>query len=226
MDEKPKNEVEKEAIEKTYAGAIHELGADNFATFGGYYYEDNNQRARASGSAITVNERFLDIPEDEILRVSRHETQHVINSHRFNELVDEEGKALFAFVLHPRFKDLHHRMESFYSRQQQKGYPFNKTVQPIPTKYSALGNYSVDYTHPDEVLALLRGYQCYLIQKEKGLAVKTEPYEFIEAFIPEDLELLNEQVRFKLATEVIANNPHILDSVEGNHVVVTEEDMK
>jgi hypothetical protein len=225
MDEKPETEAEKEAVEKTYTETIHELGMDGIVTFGGYYNEDSNQRAKASGTVLTVNERYLDIPEDERQRISHHEVQHGINCYRFNTFDEEEGKILFAFVLHPRFEDLHHRMESFYNIHRQRGYPFNKKVQPIPLKYSDLSDYSVDYTHPDEVLALLRGYQCYLKQLTTGMEVKTEPYEFIEAFVPGDLELLEEQVRFKLATEVTTKNTHLLDSVKGNPFTLEEKDL-
>lgn len=216
--------VQKEAVTQTYLGAIRELGAEGFTTFDGFYYEDSNARAKASGTTIMANEKFLDIAEDERLRVSQHETQHAINSYRIDELGAEERKALYAFVLHPTFKDLHDRVESVYNRYLQLGYPFGKTVQPVPEKYSDIEGF-VHYTHPDEILALLRGYECYLKQKETGMDVRTEPYEFIEAFIPQDLELLDEQVRFKLATEVIEKNPHILEIPESEPITIREEDL-
>jgi hypothetical protein len=217
MDEVPPNdlEIEKNGIKEEYLKAIDEMGASNFATFGGFYHKDDNGRARTSGTVITVNEKYLDIPKDEIERVSRHEVQHVINEQRFRELGAEGGKGLYAFVLHPSFKDLHDRIEKHFLEQVQKGYHFNKGVKPIPNRYGDIaGLASVDYAHPDEVLALLSGYKHYLRQIGDGLSVNTQPYEFIEAFIPEDLELLDENTRFRLACDLLGDSPNILNSDE------------
>ncbi|KKR42547.1 MAG: hypothetical protein UT76_C0021G0046 [Candidatus Woesebacteria bacterium GW2011_GWB1_40_12] len=218
------NGSQKEAVAQSYVDAFQELGAEGFATFDGFYYEDSNARAKTSWTTIMSNEKYLDICEDERQRVSQHETQHAINSHRFDELGEEDRKALYAFVLHPKFKDLHDRVESVYNRYLRSGYPFGKTVQPLSEKYSDIEGF-VHYTHPDEILALLRGYECYLKQKEIGMEVRTEPYEFIEAFVPQDLEFLDEQVRFKLAAELIEKNPHILDLPNLEPIVIREEDL-
>jgi hypothetical protein len=213
MNESPPDnlEVAKHDMEQIYIQALEEMGISDIATFGGFFREENNSRAKAGWREVMVNEAWLDIPQDEAERVARHEAQHIVNSQRLFEL-DEQGKGLFAFVLHPNFIELHGRLESTFNTYKQQGYPFKKIVKPIPARYADIEGPFDNYAHPDELLALLRGYEQYLKQVEQGVDVNPQPYEFIDAFKPEDLALLDEQYRFKLATEVLNANPTILDT--------------
>jgi hypothetical protein len=115
--------------------------------------------------------------------------------------------AIWAFTFNKDFVDIHNRMNEFYKKNKEEGYPFDKKMYELPPiNYQELGDRSDSYDHYDELLALLRGYQTYLRQKEAGIETHTQPYEFIEAFIPDDLKLLDRNYREKILNDIGKEN--------------------
>ena len=199
-------ESKKTSVQKRLDEAAKTLGIDEVLQFKGYYYEDSNARAKNSnGKEISFNKKFLDRPIEELDRVAWHEAQHVL----WNEAGSGENpQYLWLFAFHPDFEDLHKRMESFFNRHKAEGYPFGKNFSPLPKDYDDLSKVESDsYVHPNELLALLRGYERYLRQvQENGENLEHHPYEFIGAFKPADLEFLSEEERKTLGDEVLKKN--------------------
>lgn len=181
-------------IAEQFPKAAKELEVEGIARFEGFYASDYNDRSRASTYRIGFNERLVDnISQEEVERDMYHELQHIRNHAIEAELPDYHRMG--DFVYNPKFKDMFLRMKSHFDRHKETGYPFGKTVPDKPDR----GGFGFTYTEPDELLALLRGYDRYVKQKEVGKEIKTEPYEFIDAFIPDDLEFLDYNNRLKLA---------------------------
>lgn len=215
-DQLDKDSNRKEDISGTFNGIFEGLGISSFTKFNGFFYQDSPMRANASQVpafslkiVVTYNEKYCDSPEDEIERVAFHEGQHAITRADYLREMREEGRkisSLYAFALHPSFHSLHQRITNYFYEKVDEGVEFGKTVDPPYSHYSELSN-TKSYTHPEEVLALLRAYQHYLDQIDAGMDVTTQPYEFIEAFEEEDLRFLDQELRMELKQEVMEQNP-------------------
>jgi len=226
-NEGPSIDLEKEQtkifVQNTFARSLRDLEAGDVITFGGFYAEKSNARASTFGGKVSFNEENLHAPEEELERVCWHEIQHGLWSQEAEE--SEGTQQHWAFAFHPSFEGLHTRMKVHYDGYIQEKYPFYKKLLPLPQTYDDMETSASNYTHPDEVLALLRAYQKYLEQVHKSAeTVATQPYEFIEAFIPEDLAFLNRARREDLAREVLRDKPDIVPS-DGVGFSLTMEDM-
>jgi|GEM_PF-5478136 len=213
--------IKKENITNIFAETAVELGTSDKVEFTGFFYEDSLVRAQTIVNKISFNEKYIDLDTDEIKRWSYHENQHALNQIRFDEICDdpkeglEKAKMIYAFVLHPSYKDLHDRVMSVYNKGIKNGLVYAKSVKPLVAKYSDITIGYFDYADPSEILALLRGYECYLKQLSEGKNPKTSAPELTEAFIPEDLKFLDEVYRKKLFNEI---NPESLKSKIGKKV--------
>jgi len=103
------------------------------------------------------------------------------------------GAILLSPLFAIRIKSLHERMKNHYAKFKNLGYPFGKIFPDNPPA-SAEDIFSQinTYFDIDEILALLRGYETFLKQIKSNFTpgMVSEPYEFIEAFEEEDLEIL------------------------------------
>lgn len=176
-------------IQQAFTEAAEEMGVD--ISFEGFYNENSNSRAKRTGiNTIVFNEKFLDIPQDELQRVGYHEIQHVENTDVLNT------NQLWAFTFTDQFKDIHNRMLVFYKKHLAEGSVFGKRMyENVPKDYNEMALHEDSYDHWDELLAHLKAYEIYLRQKTAGIKITTQPYEFIEAFKPEDLRLLDKDYR-------------------------------
>jgi hypothetical protein len=203
-------------IEQFFNDGVAELQMQGVVKFGGFYFKDGSARARtlpieqnvASSEKwlIQFNEKYIGMSKDESERISRHEIQHAV----FTENVSKDD-TLWLFVFTPQFHDLYNRMLQYYAGKINEGENFVKQISTIPTDYSGLGNANINYTHPDELLALLQGYKKYLDQQQKGISTKVKPYEFIEAFKEDDLQWLDRDYR-TLAVDSLADRDKIINS--------------
>lgn len=220
----------KENVVKTFAESASELGVSDKVKFVGFYSIDSTERAGTIHNRIKYNEKYLYINQEELERWSYHELQHAINHTREAELctdlsVNDKSKMLYAFVLHPSFKDLYTRILDTYTEGIEKGYTYGKTVKVLPKRYSETELSSEDYADPGEVLALLRGYQYYLKQVAEGKNPKTVPPELTEAFKPEDLKFLDEDYRELLWKEIKEKDPTLLETKRGKFVREAKEQL-
>lgn len=158
------------------------------------------------------NEKHLSMPDDEKQRIAYHEAQHAYNRTVLNQTGHPEEAYLF--VLHPSFKNLHERMKKRFKKHTAEGYPFAKTFPPLPTTLDEATNPSDTYVRYDEVLALLRAYSVSLKQNELGQTPNSQPYEFVEAFIPEDLKLLENDYRAELAKKLLGDDEELRKRIE------------
>ena len=205
-----KNAV-KNIIAKEFEQAVGGLGLKGFAVFGGFYNEATNARAATNRSSFRFNEHYLEISPEERERVIWHEAQHIQNYQQLSTNSFPQSELWRLFALHPIYAPIHARMMAYYQEQHAAGYPFRKAVDPEPPKSIVeLGWGNINYADPDELLALLRGYDRFLRQGGESGKIAYAPYEFIPAFIPENLELLDLNFRHQLAREVIAKNPDVL----------------
>ena len=202
-------EVLKATIRQQFDQAVQELGVGNYAIFGGFYEDDSNARAAANRQTFRFNEKYLGISQQEIERVLYHEAQHIENARQLDApFPDRESWRLFA--LHPLYSPIHAKMLQHFKEHNSAGYPFRKTVEPPPKSILDLGWANLNYADPDELLALLRGYERFLKQGGEAVGIFHEPYEFIPAFTPDNLNLLDLSFRRHLAQEVITSNPDVL----------------
>ena len=184
---------------------------NDHVVFKGFYNSDFNDRAKTSGREISINLAFLErISHDELERVVYHELQHVLNNRERDESAPGDFCEGWLFMFHQAVEDLHQRMLQFFTQHKNQGYQFSKSVSNIPKDINFVDPPSLNYFHPDELLALLRGYKKYLDQKTRNPNIESEPYGFIDAFKPEDLVLLDLKERLKLANEVCTNRPEII----------------
>lgn len=188
----PELVVKDNRIQQAFTQAAEEMGVD--ISFEGFYNEDSNARAKRMGiNTIMFNEKFLDIPQDELQRVGYHEIQHVENTDISN--TDQ----LWGFTFTDQFKDIHNRMLVFYKKHLAEGSVFEKRMyENVPKDYNEMALHEDSYDHWDELLAHLKAYEIYLRQKAAGVETTTQPYEFLEAFKPEDLRLLDKDYRQKM----------------------------
>ena len=186
-------------VTRRFAEAVGELGLEGIAQFDGFYNSEFNDRSRASTYGVSFNERLIDsIPEEEADRNLYHELQHVKN--HAVEANHPDFQTMRKFILAPDFLDLFKRMKAFYEVHKSRDYSFSKVIGGEPE----LGGFGFTYTEPNELLALLRGYERFLEQKEQNPQVRSEPYEFIGAFKPEDLKFLDFDYRVNLGRSVQA----------------------
>lgn len=179
------------------------------------YFRDDNSRARLLGDKISFNQKFLkELSLPDIERIMSHEFQHAINYQeydggRFADNPKQEDNP-YLFIFHTDFLELYKRMEIYY-HEKKSTYPFVKNVF-LPATWNERGNkVTHNYADPDEVLALLRGYQVLLQQRESGDSVTTHPYDFSDVFDAgnNDLRFLDREYRRKLAQEVIEQKPEV-----------------
>lgn len=213
MSQTEEAEGNKEALKATirqqFDQAAQELGVGGYAIFGGFYENDSNARAATNRRTFRFNEKYLGIPQQEIERVLYHEAQHIEDALQLDApFPDRELWRLFA--LHPLYLPIHARMLQHFNEHKSAGYPFKKTVESPPESIMDLGWANINYADPDELLALLRGYERFLKQGGETVGVSHEPYEFIPAFTPDNLNLLDLSFRHQLAQEVITSNPDVL----------------
>ncbi|MBL7151575.1 MAG: hypothetical protein ISS89_03190, partial [Candidatus Omnitrophica bacterium] len=164
---------------------IGRLGVPD-AIFGGVK-KLNNPKARAEiiDNKIYINSLWIDkMSEDEIERVIAHEVQHT----RTDFSRDEKGLKIGGL----------HNLKAFQELQQRIGDLYDKTIQEKGNVFTKPRH---QYQENWEVLSLLRGYEVYREQIERGLQVTTQPYEFIEAFTPKDLAFLNEDYLFEITKD-------------------------
>lgn len=194
----PEVVVKDNRIQQVFTQAAKEMGVN--ISFEGFYNEDSNARARRMGiNTIVFNEKFLDIPQDELQRVGYHEVQHVQNNGEFDR--PDTGQT-WAFTFTDQFKDLHDRMLEFYKTKLSEGAVFEKKMyENAPKNTDEMAQHSDSYDSWDELLAHLKAYEVFLRQKEAGLETTTQPYEFIEAFRLEDLQLLDRNYRQKIVDD-------------------------
>jgi len=183
---------------------IQRFGAPS-ASFGGVK-ELRNPRARAETMhpIIYINSLWQDeMTEDERERVLAHEVQHT----RTTFLTYQVGLKLEGLLKTKEFQELQVRIGNLYDKVlKEKGNIFGKPKN--------------QYQEPWEVLSLLRGYEIYTEQIRRGLQVTTQAYEFIEAFIEQDLNFLDEDYLFKATKDF---NPEKKDL--GKTIVITAEDL-
>jgi hypothetical protein len=87
----------------------------------------------------------------------------------------------------------------FYKKHLAEGSVFEKRMyENVPKDYNEMALHEDNYDHWDELLAHLKAYEIYLRQKAAGVETTTQPYEFLEAFKPEDLRLLDKDYRQKM----------------------------
>jgi hypothetical protein len=198
-------------VQSVFEQAIIDLDAQKFTKFCGFVHKDSNLRGENLGGKIKFNEKFLNLDEEEVQRWGWHEIQHTLTQREhLQEGLDPENQLLlYLFVLHPSLVDLHTRMLNKYEEYKNKGFPFCRPLLPIPDKFADVKDGSDDYFSPLELLSLLKGYECYLRQTKSGNKLHTDPSEFIEAFKPQDLELLDPKYRITLGKWVVANNPEV-----------------
>jgi hypothetical protein len=207
----------KRQIKSLFISELNELNLVG-VTFGGFYSSDNESRASSLGFQISFNERFLKTtPLEEYDRLNSHELQHMKWKNNFTGI--QESRNMWLFVFHPIFVDLHSRMNTHFEGKASEGYVFGKKVKELPQKYDDLETPSSNYCHPDEILALLSGYKKYTKQcRLQKRILPTKGYEFIEAFKPEDLQLLDDNYRSQIGEDVLLTNPSII------HVNDTDEE--
>lgn len=174
-------------VRRRFPEATKDLGLEGKVKLGENYASDLNDRSKTSGSEILFNENWLDrINQQECERDLYHELQHVRN--RTVERDHPEFAVMRKFILSPEFKGLYQRMKQFYQKHKRQGYSFFKVVpEELDPDQQAVGR---TYTESEELLALLRGYERFLKQREANPAITPQPYEFTEAFRPEDLKFL------------------------------------
>lgn len=197
----------KNNIDIFFLDAKKEMGLEDVAKFGDYYFRNDTSRAERNGiDTIRFNEKFLSIPDDEKQRVAYHELQHVQNIVEIDNS-DDSAPQIWVFTFTELFSDIHNRMLKFYTKNKNENYQFGKKMYELPPiNYQELSDRSDSYDHYDELLSLLRGYQTYLRQKEAGIETHTQPYEFIDAFIPDDLKLLDRNYREKILNDIGKEN--------------------
>lgn len=216
-------EAKKAVVQQTFRDVSRDFGLAEVATFQGFYSENSNARARYLGNEFSFNERFLSIPDEEVERVVCHELQHILNTEVLYK--GENPEFAWLFVFHPSFKDLHQRMKAHYEKHKREGYSFGKEVKGLPAGYDDMISSAVNYAHPDEVLALLRGYERYLVQKEEKGGVSHDPYEFVDAFTPADLKFLDDEYRMKVGQEVLKQKPEVIPGKQ-KRLSLVKEDLK
>lgn len=212
-----RNMLDYDSVATAFGGSLPRvLGPALLARYAGYFFDDINARAVTTGATeVRFNERYLFQAQHEIERVISHELQHVRN--RTDPGVDNPEAAtypaedLYLFLFHPKTASLIERMNQLFEHYKKQGYPFGKSVQ-LPSWENKAD--PTNYTSYDELLALLRGYEVYRRQLETSPNISFQPYEFIEAFQPEDLSYLDPLYRHKLAQEVLSSRPDIGTLVE------------
>jgi len=207
----------KQKVQNIFEQAIADLGTTGITKFSGFLFEDSNLRGTNLSGTIRFNEKFLNLDEQELQRWARHEIQHTITLQEGFKA--EDMRLPYLFILHPSVVNLHERMTTVYNKYKNMEFPFLRPILPIPEKYADVKGGSEDYFSPLELLSLLRGYECYLQQmKENEKPIHTDPSEFIEAFKPEDLKLLDLEYRIELGKTVLENKP---EAAEPRRIVIT-----
>jgi hypothetical protein len=183
------------------------LDVAHVVKYGGTYLEESNARAKTTENRIYYNQKYLGISQNEQERVVVHELQHV-QTHELIRTGTEPQIA--AFVFHHDFEDLHNRMKQHFLTHRARGYPFAKKYWEISADIDEERvRFGLTYSHHDEVLALLRGYALFIGQQLHSKRPVTEPYEFIEAFLPQDMKLLNPEYRKNIAAQVLKSRPSL-----------------
>lgn len=216
----PERIVKNNVVESSFQNATEEMGVE--ITFGGYFIEDSNVRANRTGDrTIMFNEKYIDMPRDELQRVGFHEVQHVRN---LDESNGSETDQLWAFTFTNQFSDIHNRMLAFYENKLAVGSVFKlKMYKDVPRNYDEMSIHSDSYDNWDELLAHLKGYEIYLRQKEAGIETTTQPYEFIEAFKPEDLRLLDQDYRQQVVNDLGERLDYL--KPKSGEISISEEDL-
>ena len=209
FDDKEKLDVRKTLVKQIFDNSIEKFGLTGSVLFSGFFNRDGNLRANHSAHELQFNERFLGLQDPEIERWSWHECQHGVYGLENSRMTNDELVERNLFIFHPEFEDFRARMLSHYKKYKETGYPFSRVVPDIPpvNTLETTNTYNKDYTYPDEVLALLMGYRCYLGQGGVG---PIDPAEFIEAFKPEDLKFLDTDQRNAMNEWVKANKPKVV----------------
>jgi hypothetical protein len=203
-------EPRKRLPEKMFQILAKSLGVE--AAWGGFQDLPENVFAKTAENQVTYfNGNKLDLPDYLIQRILVHEVQHQLNQRVWGSTMD--SPSTWAFVFHPKFDDLYSRMKGFYDEKEESGYPFKKNFWGRSENWGEeLSRRGQCYTHFDEVLALLRGYELFVEQQKKGILMETYPFEFIEAFCEEDLMFLDLGVREQLYEEMLRDAPEKLEA--------------
>lgn len=203
-------EARKAEIQNMFIKSREDMGLEDIISFGGLYNEDSNSRAMLTPKdEVKFNEQHILSSTEELQRVTSHELQHVVFEREW--LQHDDSTPLWAFVHHPSTEDLLQRMNNFYEQHLSEGYVFAKCMSTSRENVEDPESIAIDYDDPNEILALLRGYETYLSQVEvSGQVLDHEPYEFVGAFKPEDLKLLDRDYREELSQEVIAERPELI----------------
>ena len=174
------------SLMEEYTNRFSEQIGVSEVSFGGFKVL-NNPKARAEviNNQIFINSFWLGkMTKDEIERVIANEVQHTLTDF----LRDKKGLEIGGL----------HNAKAFQELQQRIGELYDKTIEE---KGNVFAKTKSQYQEIWEVLSLLRSYEIYLDQIKRGIPVTTHPYEFIDAFKPEDLDFLNENYLFEITKD-------------------------